>query len=585
MLSADRNQTDIPLVLAVNKNGGVTGLVVVAEIYEAISGDQLDFSDNLFKAPGVPATPTTPIAELDATNAPGLYRSASGFDLASTDFAANEEFVVVKYTYSGGKAGTTAETILISENAFDPAPAGDVSAILADTASMQPLVSANLNAQVALIETAAEAIARQAVLVAEHDQTQADLVAQTTALQGVGGPTLVALAGGGFVSGTDGLQAARVARDLIQTDIDNFENITRFKVSIPILERPEVGTTLHEIYFNLKDDQGLPVNADAGVTVQATSFGGAAGDRDGRLSATSMINLGPGRYLVTFSVAASDVLEGLHFFLSWAEGGNTNNVDKSTHVVDSNEVGYLAADRSRDNQVALETAAVDGRLPVGPADEALQQAAHTATQALVTSLENLSSADIQSALTAQGYTAARAPNLDNLNAPVSGVPAATAVLLNDVSTGDVQTAAQAALTAQGYTSARALLLDNLDELVSAAKTLTLAERQAIASEILGTDQNSNNTTGSVGGSLAAAAAFAGKDVVDDLYVFVGAPPGQPRTFRRRQFATAAAAIAARAAPNAADDADGEIKRWRAQADYTGVTATDTLIAMHFVEEL
>ena len=46
--------------------------------------------------------------------------------------------------------------------------------------------------------------------------------------------------------------------------------------------------------------------------------------------------------------------------------------------------------------------------------------------------------------------------------------------LNDVSSLDVATAAQAALTAQGYTAARALLLDNLDALISSRSSHTPA---------------------------------------------------------------------------------------------------------------
>lgn len=118
-------------------------------------------------------------------------------------------------------------------------------------------------------------------------------------------------------------------------------------------------------------------------------------------------------------------------------------------------------------------------------------------QSLIAALNDLSIADVQTALTNQGYTAARAPNLDNLDATVSSrnsVTPMTAALsqtehdatqaaitaLNDLSIADVQTA----LTNQGYTAARAILLDFLDENVSAAKTLTAGERTAIADALL-----------------------------------------------------------------------------------------------------
>lgn len=132
---------------------------------------------------------------------------------------------------------------------------------------------------------------------------------------------------------------------------------------------------------------------------------------------------------------------------------------------------------------------------------------------------------------------------------------------------------------------------NLDAQVSSravpgdAMALTPAERTAVSTDLLGQSQDTFSVLGTVGGSLAAASAFAGRHVVDDNYSFAGSPPGQPKSFRRRQFATAAEADAARAAPGAADGADGEIKRWKAVADYTGTTANDVLVAMSFVEEL
>lgn len=90
-----------------------------------------------------------------------------------------------------------------------------------------------------------------------------------------------------------------------------------------------------------------------------------------------------------------------------------------------------------------------------------------ASSAEIAALNDLSIADVQTALTNQGYTAARALLLDNLDATISSraTPAditAALATLNDLSIADVQTA----LTNQGYTAARALLLDNLDAAIS-----------------------------------------------------------------------------------------------------------------------
>lgn len=77
--------------------------------------------------------------------------------------------------------------------------------------------------------------------------------------------------------------------------------------------------------------------------------------------------------------------------------------------------------------VLADTAAIDARLPADPADESNQLAQHAQTQSDIAALNDLSIADVQTAMTNQGYTAARAPNLDNLDAAVSSRSSHTAV--------------------------------------------------------------------------------------------------------------------------------------------------------------
>lgn len=87
--------------------------------------------------------------------------------------------------------------------------------------------------------------------------------------------------------------------------------------------------------------------------------------------------------------------------------------------------------------------------------------------ALIAALNDLSSADVQSAMTAQGYTTVRAALLDNLDATISSRASQSSLdALNDLSSADIQSA----LTAQGYTSARATNLDNLDAAITAVQT-------------------------------------------------------------------------------------------------------------------
>lgn len=300
----------------------------------------------------------TPLPEVGSPTGEGGYSVV----ITLPDFTVNYTYVVrLDPNATGLVAGPLEERGEISGPA-EAALLTDVPAILLDTSVMEPRIDLTLSTGV------------------------------RDSIKGGDNRDLTNIAGAGWVA-ADNLVQAHNKLDLLQIDIDNFENITRFKVSIPPLERPEAGTTLHEITFNLKDDQGLPVDADGGgggtVTVEATSFGGIAGDRDGRLGSVTMTNISTGRYEVTFSVANTDILEGIRFFFTWAEGGNANNVDKSSHVQDGNAVGYLASDRTRDDQIAVETASLDGTK----------------------------------------ITTARADNLDDLDAPITGIPAAVATFL------------------------------------------------------------------------------------------------------------------------------------------------------------
>lgn len=144
-------------------------------------------------------------------------------------------------------------------------------------------------------------------------------------------------------------------------------------------------------------------------------------------------------------------------------------------------------------------AAISSRNSVVPLAAATDQAEHDATQAAIAGLNDPSTADIDSVLTAAhgagswqtGGSSLTAQDVRDAMklAPTAGAPAAgsvdealdtlqtdvTAILadtgtdiptliaaLNDISIADVQTA----LTTQGYTAARALLIDNLDATIS-----------------------------------------------------------------------------------------------------------------------
>ena len=120
----------------------------------------------------------------------------------------------------------------------------------------------------------------------------------------------------------------------------------------------------------------------------------------------------------------------------------------------------------------------------------------------IAGLNDLDIADIQTALTNQGYTIARATKIDNLDATVSSRSSHSAsdvttdmdansidlnqiladiASLNDVSIADVQTA----LTNQGYTVVRSAKIDNLDATVSsrASESNATSNKNTIFAEI------------------------------------------------------------------------------------------------------
>lgn len=174
----------------------------------------------------------------------------------------------------------------------------------------------------------------------------------------------------------------------------------------------------------------------------------------------TMIGARYGRAYEYFEVDdRTDQIDRLHTDYTTARAGNLDNLDA---LVSSREAETDAASRAATNQTE-----------------------HDATQLAISGLNDLSESDVQSALDSQGYTAARAPNLDNLDALVSSRESESAAAgrastnqtehdttqsaiagLNDLSISDVQTA----MDNQGYTAVRASNLDNLDAAVSSRAT-------------------------------------------------------------------------------------------------------------------
>jgi len=116
------------------------------------------------------------------------------------------------------------------------------------------------------------------------------------------------------------------------------------------------------------------------------------------------------------------VLTGTHGAGSWQTGGATLTPQDIRDAMKLAPTGGAPAVGSVDehlDDILVDTSAIDGRLPADPADESNQLAQHAATQADIAALNDISQADVQAAMTAQGYTVARGARLDNLDALIS----------------------------------------------------------------------------------------------------------------------------------------------------------------------
>lgn len=133
------------------------------------------------------------------------------------------------------------------------------------------------------------------------------------------------------------------------------------------------------------------------------------------------------------------VLTAAHGSGSWQQSASSGDWSTAEREQIRDALGVdgtkTAATGGQLQDVLTDTAAIDARLPVDPADESLQQASHTATQAAIAALNDLSQADVQAAMAAQGYTSPRAVKLDNLDATVSSRSSHSAADVDSTLTG------------------------------------------------------------------------------------------------------------------------------------------------------
>lgn len=119
-IQATRTQTNVPIGVHIARDVGVTGLTVVARIFNGANLSQfLDFNDGLFKDAGH-TTPTTPLAEVQATANPGYYAIDGGFDLSAITVPPTASSLVVQYEITaGGENGHAVDVIQFAAELVD----------------------------------------------------------------------------------------------------------------------------------------------------------------------------------------------------------------------------------------------------------------------------------------------------------------------------------------------------------------------------------------------------------------------------------------------------------------------------------
>lgn len=199
--------------------------------------------------------------------------------------------------------------------------------------------------------------------------------------------------------------------------------------------------------------------------------------------------------------------------------GASVSVDVASVKTDTNSLNATKITTARANNLDNLDATISSRESESSASTraSTDQTEHDATQSAIAALNNLSSAQVQTAaqaaLTAQGYTTARAPNLDNLDATVSSRESESSAStrattnqtehdatqtaignLNDLSSTEVENAVwDAVLSSHQTAGSTGEALENADAVSSPS---------AIADAVLDEIISGHTTPGSVGVALA-----------------------------------------------------------------------------------
>ena len=418
---------------------------------------------------GTSAAPTNSPAEVDATNAPGIYKLV----LTGTECTCDSGTLC-------GKSSTSNVSIVSKDYTFEQLP----TAVPAANGGL-PTVDANNNvhglqvgtgtgqinssggkvpATVAAADVSgnpsvnAAQIGGQAVALDTNNLLKVDVEdIHGTALSVAKIPATLAT---GDVTGNLNANVLQVngtnqtARDLganldatissTQTLISNLNNLSALAnlFAPSTLVRPSSGSIVYPFTFIIKDTEGHLIDVDSN-TVTLTAANTAGTDRSANLSAVT--HAGTGEYTFTYTVASSHADEGLRFTASGTVQSATRKAWSNNEVADANTLSGLAAIQAQTDKLTF-----DGSNRVS----AVAAVVSDKTGYTVTTVSDKT-----------GYSLATAP--PTLAQIQAGMPSDTSI----------QTDVQTALTNQGYTGLRAGYLDVLNGLLAAiwsyaARTLT-----------------------------------------------------------------------------------------------------------------
>ncbi|MEN6550219.1 MAG: hypothetical protein ABFE07_29595 [Armatimonadia bacterium] len=150
----------------------------------------------------------------------------------------------------------------------------------------------------------------------------------------------------GSVQAKLGTPVSSVAADIatVLSAVQNVQNNTFITATIPqVLERPDAGSKSVVIAFTFADEMGTAKNLDAGNPVIALVNDDNV-DKSARLGAWT--NPSTGKYLIPYTNAATDDLEGLHWDVTGTINGKLRRYVAFTQLMDTTAVDFTAEDRS-----------------------------------------------------------------------------------------------------------------------------------------------------------------------------------------------------------------------------------------------